>query len=323
MKKFLCVFICLVTVVTLFAGCRHSENTVNRLLFDTAVTLTAECERSVLLEAVSLCEGYENLLSRTKKTSDVYKINNSDGFVSVSEETALIIKTALKYCEQSDGLYDITITPVSSLWNFNEEILPEADKISEAVKKVDYKKIQLEGNRVNANGAQIDLGSVAKGYIADKLREFFENKGVKNAIINLGGNVYVLGDKYTKVGIQKPFSGGTVGRVEMKNLSAVTSGTYQRCFTKDGTFYHHILDPKTGYPAETGIAQVTIVGKNSALCDAYSTGVFVMGREKAEKLYGKSGEFEYIIVENNNIFVSKNLESKIKNVREEFNLIIS
>ena len=127
MKKFLCVFICLVTVVTLFAGCRHSENTVNRLPFDTAVTLTAECERSVLLDAVSLCEGYENLLSRTKKTSDVYKINNSDGFVSVSEETALIIKTALKYCEQSDGLYDITITPVSTLWNFNEEVLPEAD----------------------------------------------------------------------------------------------------------------------------------------------------------------------------------------------------
>ena len=99
MKKFLCVFICLVTVVTLFAGCKHSENTVNRLLFDTAVTLTAECERSVLLEAVSLCEGYENLLSRTKEGSDVYKINNSEGFVSVSEETALIIKTALKYYE--------------------------------------------------------------------------------------------------------------------------------------------------------------------------------------------------------------------------------
>ena len=301
MKKFLCVFICLVTVVTLFVGCRHSENTVNRLLFDTAVTLTAECERSVLLDAVSLCEGYENLLSRTKETSDVYKINNSDGFVSVSEETALIIKTALKYCEQSDGLYDITITPVSTLWNFNEEVLPEADKIGEAVKKVDYKKIQLEGSRVNANGAQIDLGSVAKGYIADKLREFFESKGVKNAIINLGGNVYVLGDKYTKVGIQKPFSGGTVGRVEMKNLSAVTSGTYQRCFTKDGTLYHHVLDPKTGYPKNTDLDSVTVIGESSMLCDIMSTVCLLSGGEKAEEFIKDEGLSAVLIFKNGQI----------------------
>ncbi|MBE6770490.1 MAG: FAD:protein FMN transferase [Ruminococcaceae bacterium] len=301
MKKFLCVLISLVTVVTLFAGCSHSENTVNRLLFDTAVTLTADCERSVLMEAVSLCEGYENLLSRTKEGSDVYKINNSEGFVSVSEETALIIKTALKYCEQSEGLYDITITPVSSLWNFNEEILPEAEKISEAVKKVDYKKIQLEGNRVNANGTQIDLGSAAKGYIADKLREFFKNKGVKNAIINLGGNVYVLGDKYTRVGIQKPFESGTVGRVEMKNLSAVTSGTYQRCFTKDGAFYHHILDPKTGYPKNTDLDSVTVIGESSMLCDIMSTVCLLSGGEKAEELISAEGLSAVLIFKNGQI----------------------
>lgn len=301
MKKFLSVLISLVTVVTLFAGCKHSENTVNRLLFDTAVTLTAECERSVLLEAISLCEHYENLLSRTKEGSDVYKINNSEGFVSVSEETALIIKTALKYCEQSEGLYDITITPVSSLWDFNKEILPEEAALSEALKKVDYKKIQLEGNRVNANGAQIDLGSVAKGYIADKLREFFENKGVKNAIINLGGNVYVLGDKYTRVGIQKPFSGGTVGRVEMKNLSAVTSGTYQRCFTKDGAFYHHILDPKTGYPKNTDLDSVTVIGESSMLCDIMSTVCLLSGGEKAEELISAEGLSAVLIFKNGQI----------------------
>ncbi len=301
MKKFLSVLISLVTVVTLFAGCKHSENTVNRLLFDTAVTLTAECERSVLLEAVSLCEHYENLLSRTKEESDVYKINNTEGFVSVSEETALIIKTALEFCEKTSGEYDITITPVSSLWDFNKEILPDAAELAEAVKKVDYKKIQLEGNRVNANGAQIDLGSVAKGYIADKLREFFENKGVKNAIINLGGNVYVLGDKYTKVGIQKPFESGTVGRVEMKNLSAVTSGTYQRCFTKENTFYHHILDPKTGYPRNTDLDSVTVIGENSMFCDIMSTVCLLSGSEKAEELINAEGLSAVLIFKNGKI----------------------
>lgn len=301
MKKFLSVLISLVTVVTLFAGCKHSENTVNRLLFDTAVTLTAECERSVLLEAISLCEHYENLLSRTKETSDVYKINSSENFVTVSEETALIIKTALKYCEKSEGLYDITITPVAILWDFNKEILPDAAKLSQAVKKVDYRRIQVEGNRVNANGAQIDLGSVAKGYIADKLCEFFKEKGVKNAIINLGGNVYVLGDKYTKVGIQKPFESGVSGVVKIKNLSAVTSGTYQRCFTVGDTFYHHILDPKTGYPRNTDLDSVTVIGENSMLCDIMSTVCLLSGSQKAEEFIKDEGLCAVIIHKNGQI----------------------
>ena len=111
--------------------------------------------------------------------------------------------------------------------------------------------------------------------------------------------------------------------LEITDSAVVSSGGYERNFESDGKVYHHILDPKTGYPAETGIAQVTVVGKNSAICDAYSTGIFVMGREKAKELYEKSGEFEYIIVENNNIFVSENLESKIKNVSDGLNLIIS
>ena len=166
---------------------------------------------------------------------------------------------------------------------------------------MDYKKIQLEGSRVNANGAQIDLGSVAKGYIADKLREFFESKGVKNAIINLGGNVYVLGDKYTKVGIQKPFSSGTVGRVEMKNLSAVTSGTYQRCFTKDGTLYHHILDPKTGYPKNTDLDSVTVIGESSMLCDIMSTVCLLSGGEKAEEFIKDEGLSAVLIFKNGQI----------------------
>ncbi len=310
MKKIVSLVICLVTFLTLFSGCKKSENSVNRLLFDTAVTLTAECERSVLLEAIALCENYENLLSRTKAESDVYKINNSDGFVTVSEETVFIIKTALEFCEKTSGEYDITITPVATLWDFNKETLPDAAELSQAVKKVDYRRIQVEGNRVNANGAHIDLGSVAKGYIADKLCEFFKEKGVKNAIINLGGNVYVLGDKYTKVGIQKPFRSGTAGRVKMKNLSAVTSGTYQRCFTVGDTFYHHILDPKTGYPRNTDLDSVTVIGENSMLCDIMSTVCLLSGSQKAEEFIKDEGLAAVLIHKNGQITTVGDIDFK-------------
>ncbi len=310
MKKFLCLTLCLVTLLLPLAGCRASENTVNRLLFDTAVTLTAKCEREVLLEAITLCEGYENLLSRTKQGSDVYRINNTEGFVEVSEETVLIIKTALKYCEKSGGLYDITVTPVSSLWDFSSEVIPDAADISEAVKRVNYKNIEIDGNRVNAKGTLIDLGSVAKGYIADKLCQFFKEKGVTDAIINLGGNVYVLGDKYTKVGIQKPFESGVSGVLKIKNLSAVTSGTYQRCFTKGGTLYHHILDSKTGYPKNTDLDSVTVIGESSMLCDIMSTVCLLSGGEKARELIKDEGLSAVLIHKNGQITTVGDIDFK-------------
>ncbi len=310
MKKFVSLVICLVIFLTLFSGCKKSENSVNRLLFDTAVTLTARCDRSVLLEAVQLCENYENLLSRTKQGSDVYKINNSSDFVQVSEETVLIIKTALEFCEKTNGEYDITITPVATLWDFNKEILPDAAELSQAVKKVDYRLIQVEGNRVNANGTQIDLGSVAKGYIADKIKEFFISRGVSDAIINLGGNVYVLGDEYTSVGVQKPFSQGVAGVIKMKNASAVTSGTYQRCFTKGGTLYHHILDPKTGYPKENDLDSVTVMGESSMLCDIMSTVCLLSGGEKAEELIKEEGLSAVLIRKNGQITTVGDIDFK-------------
>ena len=173
MKKIVCILLCLV-LSALPCGCSKQENTVSRILFDTAVTLTARCEKEILLDAIKLCEDYESLLSRTKEGSDVWRINNSDSEVTVSDETAYIIRTALEYCKKTNGKYDITITPVASLWDFVNEVIPSRLDLEDAVKKVDYKKIKINGNKIDSGGTQIDLGSAAKGYIADKLREFFE-----------------------------------------------------------------------------------------------------------------------------------------------------
>ena len=283
MKRIICILICLVLLL-FTCGCSKQENTVNRILFDTAVTLTARCEKEILLDAIKLCEEYEALLSRTKEGSDLWRINNAQGEVNVSEETAYIIRTALEYCEKTAGKYDITITPVSSLWDFGNEVIPSRLELEDAVKKVDYKRVKINGNSVDSGGTKIDLGSAAKGYIADKLKEFFEQKGVSDAIINLGGNVYVIGNRYNKVGVASPFESGVCGVIKMSNASAVTSGVYQRCFEKNGTLYHHFLDTSTGYSLNTDLLSVTVVGESSLLCDILSTACMVSGMDGAKKL---------------------------------------
>lgn len=301
MKRIISVLMCFVTFLTLFSGCKKSENSVSRLLFDTAVTLTARCERSILLDAFGLCQRYEDLFSRTKEGSDVYKINSTSNFVEVSEETVSLIKTALSFCEETKGAYDITVTPVLSLWDFNEGKIPDPTEIESALKKVDYKKIKIEGNKVSSGGAQIDLGSIAKGYIADKLCEFFSERNVQDVIINLGGNVYVLGEEYNKIGVKTPFKDGVSGVITESDVTAVTSGTYQRCFTKDGVLYHHVLDTKTGYPVSSDLDSVTVVGKSSMICDAISTICLISGSEKAREILESKNLSGVLIAKNGQI----------------------
>lgn len=308
MKRIISVIICLVIFLTLFSGCKKSENSVSRLLFDTAVTLTARCERSVLLEAFSLCQRYEDLFSRTKEGSDVYKINSTSDFVTVNEETISLIKTALDFCEESGGVYDITITPILNLWDFNEGVIPKENDVKNALSKVDYRKIKIEGNKVSSSGTQIDLGSIAKGYIADKLYEFFEEKGVEDVIINLGGNVYVRGNEYTKIGVKTPFKDGVSGVISASDVTAVTSGTYQRCFEKDGKLYHHVLDTKTGYPKHTDLDSVTVVGKNSAVCDAVSTLCLLSGSERAKEILEEKNLSGVLITKNGQILTVGDLD---------------
>ncbi len=308
MKRIISVIICLVIFLTLFSGCKKSENSVSRLLFDTAVTLTARCERSVLLEAFSLCQRYEDLFSRTKEGSDVYKINSTSDFVNVNEETISLIKTALDFCEESGGVYDITITPVLNLWDFNEGVIPKENDVKNALSKVDYRKIKIEGNKVSSNGVQIDLGSIAKGYIADKLCEFFDEKGVEDVIINLGGNVFVRGSEYTKIGVKTPFKDGVSGVITASDVTAVTSGTYQRCFKRDGKLYHHILDTKTGYPKHTDLDSVTVVGKNSTVCDAVSTLCLLSGSERAKEILEEKNLSGVLITKNGQILTVGDLD---------------
>lgn len=254
--------------------------------------------KELISGAFGLCDRYESLLSATVPGSDVSNINsaNKNVKINVSSETMNILSIGLKYCKISNGKYDIAIWPLSSLWDFTsgdstmEGVIPDANKIKDALKNVDYNLISID--EINdtvtkkTDEAGIDLGSIAKGYIADRLGEYLKENGATSAIIDLGGNVLALGSKPDGsdfcIGIKKPFSqtGEIALSVKLSDASVVTSGTYERYFKKDGKIYHHILNPLTGYPYDNNLLSVTIISPLSVDGDALSTTCFALGEDK-------------------------------------------
>ena len=286
-------------VLLLLCGCTGNlENKDTRFLFDTVVTLTANCSNETLDGAFELCENYEKLLSRTVQDSEVYALNNTEGFVEVSDDTLEIIEKGLYYSNLSNGKFDITIYPVSSLWDFNNQIIPSRDEISEALKNVDYQSIKIEGNKINLNAKQIDLGGIAKGYVADRLSEYFNETKVSEGIIDLGGNLLVFGDRDYTVGIKQPFSDELAATLKVRNKTVVTSGTYERYIPADIKLYHHILDPDTGYACDTDLASATIIGNSSMDADALSTVCILIGLENAQKLIENTADTEAVFIDN-------------------------
>ena len=217
-----------------------------------------------------------------------------------------MIEKGLYYSELSGGAFDITIEPVSSLWDFTsgEKIVPDAETIAEKQACVGYEDVELKGNklRFKKEGMGIELGAVAKGYIADKVKEYLVSEGVKSTVIDLGGNVLCVGEKPDgkpfKIGIQKPFAdrSETVSAVEIAGTSVVSSGIYERYFEKDGKLYHHILDPATGYPYENGLVSVTVLSEESADGDGLSTACFALGLEKGLELIEQTPDTEAMFI---------------------------
>jgi thiamine biosynthesis lipoprotein len=302
--KLTAVLCCLVLGASLWGcagkGGQETVLTANGLYFDTSVSLTIETEeeesgRKILDGCLELCEELEKTFSPTDPDSELYQVNHRSGStVEISEDLAQVIGTGLEFYALTDGKLDMTIRPVLELWDFRSGSgeLPDPGKISEALEKVDGSSVHLSGTTLtfDREDTQIDLGALAKGYAADRLKAFLEEQGVRSAQINLGGNVQTIGERPGggpwRVGIQKPFADrGTVDHVvEVEDKSVVCAGTYERCFEKDGVLYHHILDPSTGWPVQNGLAQVTVVCGESLTADALSTSCLLLGEEGAEEL---------------------------------------
>ena len=262
---------------------------------DTVIIMTAYTDDSqVLKEALSECGRYEKLLSGTIEGSDVWRINHANGeSVVVSDDTIAILRCAARISELSGGAFDVTVGPVSTMWDFTsgEAVLPDGEEIARKAKLVDYTKLELEGNTVRLPaGMMIDPGGIAKGYIADRVKAWLMDRGVRHAILSFGGNVVAIGTKPDgsdwKVGIQDIDKATGESMLVSRNSgrSTVTSGIYERGFDLDGVRYHHLLSPKTGWPVQNELASVTIFSDSSMEGDALSTAAFVLGTEDGIKL---------------------------------------
>lgn len=314
MKKAASLFITILLIVMLIScsSPQKSEKlTVTGIYFDTVIQIEAWGTKASTLEhCKTICEDYENLFSNKIETSEISKINASAGNpVKVSEETLELISRGIDYCELSGGKFDITIAPLSDLWNFTDNPkgnLPEQSAIEEARSHVGYKTIQVDKDSctvtLNDPQAKIDLGGIAKGYIADRLKAYLKSEGVEHALINLGGNVLALGTAYDgtpfRIGIQKPFDeqNSTIDILEIEDRSVVSSGIYQRYFEKDGTIYHHILNPETGYPYSNNLLQATIISDRSMDGDALSTCCFALGLKDGSTLIESLDHVQAIFV---------------------------
>lgn len=246
--------------------------------------------KDVLEESEQILNQIEQSMSRFQEGSVVYQLNHSHGQpVQVDENTFTVIQQALSLSEATDGAFNVSIGSLTDLWNITGENprVPSPDEIQEALTHIDYSQVILSSQTQEVtlpDGMMLDLGGIAKGYAADQIIAHYRSRGINSAILNLGGNVYVLGKKdnstlYT-VGIKDPVDGSIFGTIQAENKAIVTSGGYERYFEQDGVRYHHILDGKTGYPAQSDLLSVTVICDSSITADALSTALFVMGSEQ-------------------------------------------
>lgn len=327
---------CIVTVIfcgflVLYMGQKKKEEPITATEFklNTVVKITIydSKDTKTLEGAMELCDKYEKIFSRTDPDSELYRLNagtlpKEDGYYILSDECAEVIKAGLFYSNLTHGAFDITVEPLSSLWDFTseEKAVPLKEALEEASQHVGYEKVELDGNRLRfaEEGMALELGGIAKGYIADEIKKYLVERGVNRAIIDLGGNVLCVGEKENgkpfHIGIQKPFAdrNETIGTIEVSDDSVVSSGIYERCFEKDGTFYHHILNPENGYPYENDLVSVTIISEKSMDADALSTSCFALGLETGLNLANNYPNTQAIFVtKDGKMHFTENFEEKI------------
>lgn len=347
----------LVCPMLLFTGCGNITDadtsttgnqpiSISSIKLNTAVQITIydSQDKALLDDCLALCDKYELIFSRTNEKSELYKLNHrkdvSDGDFStdgpttpypvsgtadtwhISEDLAALLSEGLDITKESDGAFDIAIAPLTSLWDFTAEDpeFPDDAAIQKALPLCSSDGVTIDGEDITllSDDIQFDVGAIAKGYIADRLKDFLIKKGVKSAIINLGGNVLCIGSKPDgtpfKIGIQKPFAdrNETEAVMDITGKSVVSSGIYERCFKQDGKLYHHILNPQTGYPYDNGLISVTIISDQSVDGDALSTTCFALGLEDGLKFAEKKGVQAVFITEDYELHYTDGFRDEIR-----------
>lgn len=292
---------------------------------DTVMTITAygENAESAVKLAQSEIENLNALLSIEDENSEIYRLNR-DKTLEVSESTQEIITRACEISRLTDGDFDITVSPLVREWGFYTQIekkVPSQDAIKNALAKVDYGNIQTGKTVTLGENTEIDLGGIAKGYASHSAMQVLKDNDVESAILSLGGNVRAVGTKpdgsLWNVAIADPDDTSLqIGCVLAEDSAVVTSGGYQRYFENNGQMYHHIIDTKTGYPANNGMKSVTIISEDDTLADALSTALYVKGLDEAIEFYRENRNFEAVFVtDSGEIYVTSGLADRFTSDR--------
>jgi len=344
-KRIIFIIIFLLSVITLLFNFKVRSFSKNYFLLDTYISVTffkikQNKANKLFFGVEKILKEYNLKLSSYNKDSFIFKLNNSllkkdlDNYTELDKEIYDLILSAKNLSEQAEGAFDISVFPLVKLWditnNFNQENkIPTEKEIKDTLNLINYKNIILkkEDNKyyIKLNqGISLDLGAISKGYIGQKIKNYLLENKLKSAMINLGGNVVLLGKKEIKnnqidfkIGVDNPFifknedlNASIIGYLKANDISAVTSGINQRFFKKDDIIYHHILDLKTGYPVNNNLQSVSIINKDSFLADALSTIVFVKGLKKGIEYINKyHKDAGYIIItKDKKIIVSSNID---------------
>jgi thiamine biosynthesis lipoprotein len=326
-KKNVILLVLLVPLV--FAGCTPKQlHTEEAFKIHTLVQLTTygSLKASNYHEVWKLLDTIDHTMSMSLKGSEIYSVNEAAGKhpLVVSEKTFEVVEAALKYSEVSSK-FDITIGPLIELWGIGSDdpYLPTLSEIEEKLSYINYRDVNINAREqsiyLEREGMKIDLGGIAKGYAVDKTKELLSQFNIKSGIINFGGDLYLLGTKEDgsnwNVGIQHPVKsrGSFMGVLSASDRAVVTSGVYERYFLSDNIRYHHILDPHTGYPADNGVASVTVVSSTAMEADVFSTMLLAEGLERALEILEALEDTEGIIIlENNQVYVTSGLKESFR-----------
>ena len=340
MKRFSILIAALCLCLT---GCgkQTTEATAQIFAMDTVMEVAAYGEHAeqAVKYTEKRIEELENRLSRTKADSLVSELNRDGSIRHLTYDYWNLIARAKEYRDATNGAFDITIAPVMDAWGFTGDSfrVPEQSELDTLLKKVNSDAIQMLGSPSDSvtlgEGQAIDLGGIAKGYTSDCVEAVFYDHEIENGKISLGGNVFVLGTKPDgsdwRVGIKDPRNeSGLAAILSLRDAYAITSGGYERYFEENGKTYHHIIDPSTGYPADSGLLSVTVVAAdngpdwagagNGAMCDAFSTALFVMGEEQALDFW-RNGEYDFdlvLVTEDGRVVVTAGLADRFEEVKD-------
>lgn len=319
-KRFVCVLLLLSVAFSGFSIKKHGKS---ELVMGTVLNIQFFSNKKnatqTLNEAFEIAEKYDKVFSSKQSYGEIYKLNQC-GF-SDNPFIYLMLQEADFYHEVTGGSFDYTLFPLIKLWNIENALtVPTEEEIADVLKKCGTDKIKFENNKITLNeNAAVDVGGIAKGKILQLISEYLKSEGIDNFIINGGGDIVLSGlfngKREWNIAIKDPFSESAIaGYIQMTDVTIVTSGDYERFFVgNDGKSYHHILNPKTGYPAESDVSSVTVISSDSVRADALSTALFVMGKEKGLEFVNQQKNAEAIFIGSDGIAYSAGVSENVIN----------